>query len=102
MVADNRAAEPDRLKLDVCLAPVARLAPATRIGNYVGKHVQVTVLHKQAHVISCQADNGADVSVIDRGLLAEKFPSVSIRRPTNTIKSVGGSSTPIGEVDLYV
>ncbi|OBQ31931.1 MAG: hypothetical protein AN485_22840, partial [Anabaena sp. MDT14b] len=36
------------------------------------------------------------------GLLAEKFPSVSIRRPTNTIKSVGGSSTPVGEVDLFV
>ncbi len=85
VVADNRAAEPDRLRLDVCLAPLARLAPTTKIGDYAGKHVQVSVLRKQAHIISCQADIGADVLVIDRGLLAEKFPSVSIRRPTNTI-----------------
>jgi hypothetical protein len=59
---------------------------------------------KLARIWACQADNGADLSVVDEQVLRENFPSVviSASRTPNNITSITGSSNPIGEADLYV
>ncbi len=101
-VPDNRHAKADRLLIDVCLAPFRTVQEVVPIGAYAGKHTRVLVRRDLARILACQADNGADVSVVDEHVLRENFPSVviSASRTPNDVTLIAGSSNPIGEADL--
>ena len=103
-VPDNREAKADRLLIQVCLAPFRPLPQKIPVGAYAGRHAQVIVRRDLVRVVACQADNGADVSVIDERVLRENFPSAIVRAPRgrDPITSIAGSSSPIGEAELYV
>ncbi len=75
-IRDNRRATADRFFIDVCMAPFENIPTELELGAYTGTHAQVVIRRERVVITSCQADNGADISVIDRRLLQDKFPTV--------------------------